>query len=307
VPSPDPPNGPAAQANPVVADGSTDAPVDGAVAADGAAPVEAGAETEVESGFRVALSNFEGPFDLLLTLIARRELDITEVSLGRVTDDFIAFLDEAGLDEHLDEASEFIVIAATLLDMKIVSLLPQGDYVDAEDVAVLEARDLLFARLLQYRAFKEVSTWFAERLGLESSRHVREVALEPRFREWVPPLQWSLSLTEFAALATVALTPRLPEVPRLDHLHAPRVSIREQAAVLVARLRDERPHSFDDLVADAGERAVVVARFLALLELFRRAAISFDQPVPLGVLTVVWTAESWSDDDLETLGSDFDR
>ena len=180
--------------------------------------------------FRVELANFEGPFDLLLSLIAKHELDITEVALSRVTDEFIAHL--TAMEEYeLDVASEFIVVAATLLDMKLVSLLPQGDYVDAEDVAVLEARDLLFARLLQYRAFKEASAWFATQLANESKRYGRSVPVEPRLRDRAPELVWTLSLDDFAALATVALTPRAPETVGLDHLHAPLVSIREQAAL----------------------------------------------------------------------------
>ena len=108
-------------------------------------------------GFRVSLGVFDGPFDLLLTLLSKHELDITEVSLSKVTHEFIAYLHELDADEEMEQASEFLVIAATLLDMKVAGLLPQGELVDAESVALLEARDLLFARLLQYRAFKEVS------------------------------------------------------------------------------------------------------------------------------------------------------
>lgn len=275
---------------------------DAASAVDSASVVDA--PSAVDPGFRVELANFEGPFDLLLSLIAKHELDITEVSLSRVTDEFIAHL--AAMEEYeLDVASEFIVVAATLLDMKIVSLLPQGDYVDAEDVAVLEARDLLFARLLQYRAFKEASAWLAGRLEAEAGRHARSVPLEARFRERAPELVWTLSAEDFAALAAIALAPREIPTVRLDHLHAPLVSIREQAAVLVDRLRDAgRPMGFAELIADAGAKGVVVARFLAVLELYRRAAISFEQDSPLGELRIEWDAAQWSDDDLGTLGGD---
>lgn len=278
------------------------APEDAASAVDSASVVDAA--SVVDPGFRVELANFEGPFDLLLSLIAKHELDITEVSLSRVTDEFIAHL--ATMDEYeLDVASEFIVVAATLLDMKIVSLLPQGDYVDAEDVAVLEARDLLFARLLQYRAFKEASAWLSDRLEAEAGRHARSVPLEARFRERAPELVWTLSAEDFAALAAIALAPREIPTVRLDHLHAPLVSIREQAAVLVDRLREAgRPMGFAELIADAGVKGVVVARFLAVLELYRRAAISFEQDSPLGELRIAWDAAQWSDDDLGTLGGD---
>lgn len=256
--------------------------------------------------FRVSLDVFDGPFDLLLTLISKHELDITEIALSRVTDEFIRHVRELDDGDDLDRASEFIVVAATLLDMKLVSLLPQGEYVDAEAVAILEARDLLFARLLQYRAFKEASAWFAGRLGIEDARHPRSAPLDAKFRERIPELVWTLSASDFATLAVAALAPRPDPEVGLTHLHAPLVSIREQAAVLIDRLRDGRPHSFGELIADANSPGVVVARFLAVLELYRRAALSFEQEVPLGELTVTWDGEHLDDDDLATLGADFD-
>lgn len=257
--------------------------------------------------FSVALSNFEGPFDLLLSLIGKHELDITDISLSRVTDEFISYL--RGLDsaEELDQASEFLVVAATLLDLKVAGLLPQGELVDAEGVALLEARDLLFARLLQYRAFKQASAWFQGRMDTELGRHVRSVRLEEKYRRQTPELVWTLSLADFAALAALALTPRELPTVGLDHLHAPLVSIREQAALVVAMLRSGEPVSFRRLVVGAPEKGVVIARFLAVLELYRRGAISFDQLEPLGELTLRWSAESWSDENLANLGADYDN
>ena len=258
-------------------------------------------------GFRVSLSNFDGPFDLLLTLLSKHQLDITEVSLSTVTAEFIAYLSALDPDEELEEASEFLVVAATLLDMKVVGLLPQGEFVDAEAVALLEARDLLFARLLQYRAFKEVSVWFGDRLRVEGTRHVRSVRLEEKYRAAVPELVWTLSPDDFAALALLALTPKqLPHVG-LDHLHAPLVSIREQAAIIVTLLRDAGTLTFRELVAGVREPGVVVARFLSILELYRHAAVSFEQLEPLGELTLRWSAERWSDENLATLGADYDH
>lgn len=258
------------------------------------------------SGFRVSLGDFEGPFDLLLSLITKHELDITEISLSRVTDEFIAYLRQLDTDESLDEASEFLLVAATLLDLKVAGLLPQGELVDAEDVALLEARDLLFARLLQYRAFKEASAWFALRLEAEGARHARTVRLEDKFRQSTPELVWTLSLDDFAALATLAMTPREVPVVGLDHLHAPLISIREQAAIVVGMLRHGEPMSFRQLVAGAEHKGVVVARFLAVLELYRRAALAFEQLEPLGELTLRWTAEHWSEENLSNLGADYD-
>jgi segregation and condensation protein A len=258
------------------------------------------------AGFSVSLTNFSGPFDLLLSLISKHEMDITEVSLSRVTDEFIAYL--RGLDsaEELDQASEFLVVAATLLDLKVAGLLPQGELVDAEDVALLEARDLLFARLLQYRAFKEAAGWFAGGLERESTRQFRSVRLEEKYRRQTPELVWTLTVDDFAAMAALAFAPReLPSVG-LDHLHAPLVSIREQAAHVVALLRSGEPTSFRQLIAGAAVKGVVIARFLAVLELYRQGSIGYDQIEPLGELTLHWTAEHWSDDSLANLGADYD-
>ncbi len=259
-------------------------------------------------GFSLSLDNFEGPFDLLLSLISKHELDITEISLSRVTDEFIGYLKNLDSEQELDRASEFLVVAATLLDLKIVGLLPQGELVDAEDVALLEARDLLFARLLQYRAFKEVSAWLATQFDEESTRRPRSVRLEEKYRQHTPELVWTLTPDDFAALAAFALAPKELPVVGLEHLHAPLVSIREQAAHVVALLRSAggSPVSFRALIAGIQEKGVVIARFLAVLELYRHASISFEQLEPLGELTLKWTAENWSEDSLANLGADYD-
>jgi segregation and condensation protein A len=261
---------------------------------------------EKSSGFELSLSNFEGPFDLLLSLISKHELDITEISLSRVTDEFIAYLKGLDEQEELDQASEFLVIAATLLDLKIAGLLPRGEVVDAEDVALLEARDLLFAKLLQYKAFKEISTWFATALGLEADRVPRDVMMEERFRDAKPELVWTLSVTEFAKLAEDTMTPR--EIPSvgLTHLHAPRVSIREQAFEVANLLRQSGSLTFREIIAQVKDRAVVIARFLSILELYRLMAISFEQDEPLADLKLVWRAENFDESQLSNLGAEYD-
>jgi len=281
--------------------------VDGAAADPAASSAAPGTAPETPPGFRLTLSNFEGPFDLLLSLIAKHELDITEIALSAITDEFISYLRGIDTEDELDQASEFLLVAATLLDLKVAGLLPQGELVDAEDVALLEARDLLFARLLQYRAFKEAAAWFARGIEAESTRHVRSVRLEEKYRKQTPDLVWTLSPADFAALATLAFAPREIPTVGLDHLHAPLVSIREQAAHVVALLRRGRPVTFRELIAGAADqRGVVIARFLAVLELYRHAAISFEQIEPLGELTLTWSAQHWSDDSLASLGSDYD-
>ena len=240
-------------------------------------------------GFRVHLENFDGPFDLLLQLISRHKLDITEVSLSQVTDEFIAHIKAAGTAWDLDQTSQFVVVAATLLDLKAARLLPSGEVEDPEDLALLEARDLLFARLLQYRAFQRVAKYFAATLEAEGRRFPREVGIEPRFARLLPEVAISISPARLAALAAKAMAPKQASVLSLAHMHAPAVSVREQAGVIVDRLRRQRAITFRALSSDSPTMLTTVARFLALLELFRDGAVAFEQLTPLGELTVRWT------------------
>jgi segregation and condensation protein A len=240
-------------------------------------------------GFRVHLENFDGPFDLLLQLISRHKLDITEVSLSQVTDEFIAHIKAAGTAWDLDQTSQFVVVAATLLDLKAARLLPSGEVEDPEDLALLEARDLLFARLLQYRAFQRVAKYFAATLEAEGRRFPREVGIEPRFARLLPEVAISISPARLAALAAKAMAPKQASVLSLAHMHAPAVSVREQAGVIMDRLRRQRAMTFRALSSDSPTMLTTVARFLALLELFRDGAVAFEQLTPLGELTVRWT------------------
>jgi segregation and condensation protein A len=239
--------------------------------------------------FQVHLEEFEGPFDLLLGLIAKHKLDVTTLALSKVTDEFIAFIRSKGTDWDLDQASEFLLVAATLLDLKAARLLPSAEVEDEEDLALLEARDLLFARLLQYRAYKQVAVELAGRYALGSLRHPRSVQLEPAFKELLPEVLISLSPDQFAALAVRAMTPRQPPTVSIEHIHQIQVSIREQANVIAEKLRLLRTATFRTLIADAPDTIHIVARFLALLELFREKAVGFDQVAPYGELTVRWT------------------
>lgn len=253
---------------------------------------EAGAETEVEAGdgrFMVRLDNFEGPFDLLLQLISKHKMDVTEVALSRVTDEFMAHIKAMGPEWDLDQTTEFLVVAATLLDLKAARLLPSAEVEDEADLALLEARDLLFARLLQYRAYKEIAGIFAERLADEARRHPRTVGLEPHHAELLPDVVFSVGPEGFAALAAKAMQPRPKPEVYVDHIHAPLVSVREQADVVVTRLRERGVLTFRELAEDAPDTLTVVARFLALLELYRERAVGLEQQEALGALTVSWS------------------
>ncbi|MFI1967278.1 segregation and condensation protein A [Streptomyces pathocidini] len=239
--------------------------------------------------FTVRLANFEGPFDLLLQLISKHKLDVTEVALSKVTDEFMAHIRAMGPDWDLDQTTEFLVVAATLLDLKAARLLPAAEVEDEADLALLEARDLLFARLLQYRAYKRIADIFSERLVAEGRRYPRTVGLEPHHAELLPEVVISIGAEGFAKLAVKAMQPKPKPQVYVDHIHAPLVSVREQAEVVIARLREAGEADFGALVADAPDTLTVVARFLALLELYRERAVALDQAEALGPLTVRWT------------------
>jgi segregation and condensation protein A len=243
-------------------------------------------------GFEVHLDVFEGPFDLLLGLISKHKLDITEVSLSTVTDEFIAYIRQRSGGWDLDQVSYFLVVAATLLDLKAARLLPSGEVEDEEDLALLEARDLLFARLLQYRAYKEVAAVFAGQMADASKRFPRRVPLEPHFAQLLPEVLFTLGPREFAALAARVLTPKKPPAVSTEHIHQAFVSIREQAVFIAGRLRELGRASFRELTVSAAGSYEIVASFLALLELYREDVVTFDQVLPLGDLYVTWTGGS---------------
>jgi segregation and condensation protein A len=250
---------------------------------------EAGDAPRASSAFEVHLDVFEGPFDLLLALISKHKLDITEVALSQVTDEFISYIRHRSGGWDLDQVSYFLVVAATLLDLKAARLLPSGEVEDEEDLALLEARDLLFARLLQYRAYKEVAAVFAGRMAAAARRFPRRVPLEPRFAELLPEVLFAIGPQEFAALAARALAPKVLPVVSVDHIHAPFISIREQAVLIAGRLRGLGRASFRQLSSGAVDNYEIVASFLALLELYREDAVAFEQVAPLGELYVTWT------------------
>ena len=270
--------------------------------AEDAVAIEELVDESVQDGapgvFSVRLENFEGPFDLLLNLISRRQLDVTEVALSQVTDEFISYL--AGMDEwDLGKATEFLVVAATLLDLKAARLLPAAEVEDEEDLALLEARDLLFARLLQYRAYKLAAAHLRELDRVQSRRHGRAVELEERFANLLPEVLLGVSPSQLAALAAQAMVPKPVPVVLTDHVHAPQVSVREHMVIVRERLRRQGAATFRALVADCTITLEVVARFLALLELYRDGAVAFDQAAALAELRVRWTGSMHDTDDSE--------
>ncbi|MFE6551229.1 segregation/condensation protein A [Streptomyces sp. NPDC057746] len=270
------------------------------------APVEPSDGPQPDDGvFKVRLSNFEGPFDLLLQLISKHKLDVTEVALSRVTDEFMGHIRAMGPDWNLDETTEFLVVAATLLDLKAARLLPAAEVEDEADLALLEARDLLFARLLQYRAYKQIAEIFHRRTEDEARRYPRTVGLEPQHAELLPEVVISIGPEGFARLAVKAMQPKPKPQVYVDHIHAPLVSVQEQAGIVVARLRELGEASFRVLVADSEDTLTVVARFLALLELYREKAVALEQEDALGELMVRWTGGDG--DQAPVVTDEFDR
>ncbi|MEV6026449.1 segregation/condensation protein A [Streptomyces sp. NPDC052036] len=255
--------------------------------------------------FKVRLVNFEGPFDLLLQLISRHKLDVTEVALSKVTDEFMAHIRAMGPDWDLDQTTEFLVVAATLLDLKAARLLPAAEVEDEADLALLEARDLLFARLLQYRAYKRIAEIFNGRTEEEARRYPRTVGLEPHHAELLPEVVISIGAEGFARLAVKAMQPKPRPQVYVDHIHAPLVSVQEQAGIVVARLKELGEASFRELVEDTDDTLTVVARFLALLELYREKAVALDQETALGDLVVRWTGGDG--DETPVVTDEFDR
>ena len=243
------------------------------------------------AGFSVHLTNFDGPFDLLLQLISRHKLDITEIALGAVTDEFIAYIKELEKSDEgwdLDKTTEFLVVAATLLDLKAAKLLPSGEIDDEADLALLEARDLLFARLLQYRAFKEIASIFSERIEREEKTFARTVALEAHFAQLLPEVLIGVGAERFAAIANRVLTPKTAPTFSIEHLHRPLVSVAEEATKVVEHLRRSGRATFRALIEGAESTLVIIARFLSLLELYREGVVRFEQMVSLGELQITW-------------------
>ncbi|MCX5241973.1 segregation/condensation protein A [Streptomyces prunicolor] len=268
-------------------------------------PSAVSAEEPDDGVFKVRLANFEGPFDLLLQLISKHKLDVTEVALSKVTDEFMVYIRAMGPDWDLDQTTEFLVVAATLLDLKAARLLPSAEVEDEADLALLEARDLLFARLLQYRAYKQIADIFNRRLDEEARRYPRTVGLEPHHAELLPEVVIRIGPEGFARLAVKAMQPRPKPQVYIDHIHAPLVSVQEQAGIMVARLRELGEASFSVLVEDTDDTLTVVARFLALLELYREKAVALDQETALGDLIVRWTGGEGEGEPVVT--DEFDR
>lgn len=250
--------------------------------------------------FHVRLDQFDGPFDLLVTLITRRQLDITHIALSEVTDEFLRYVQRNTFSEHVEDISDFLLVAATLLDIKIAQLLPQSQYTDREDVHALAARDLLFARLLEYRAFRDASAWFAQRYELEIQRHSR--LGEDKKVSGDVQIDWKMSLERFHALALEFFSREKkaePDIP-VSHIHDSATTF-EHISHIVTVLKEARRLTFRQLVENAQQKRDIVTRFMILLELYKRDAIIFDQITILGELVIQWVGHNWDEEQITAL------
>ena len=236
---------------------------------------------------------FEGPFDLLLHLIARQRVDIWQVSLSRITEDYLAEVRRMR-QLNLEVATEFLVVAATLLELKAARLLPAPDADPDEAETALEERDLLFARLLQYRAYKQAAELFGERMAAQAAYFPRRVGAEDVLRGIAPDLLTGVDPAELARLAAAVFTPSPPPELRTSHIAPPKLSVSEAVARLARRLSHRGPTSFQDLVGD-GTPIEVVLGFLAVLELYKRALVDLEQAAVFGDIAVRWTGEGEPD------------
>lgn len=247
------------------------------------------------TGFTIVLNNFEGPYDLLLNLIGARKLDITEIALAEVTDEFIEYVRLLGETAQLDEVTEFLVTAATLLALKTQRLLPRSGEDEEEDLKLLSSRDLLFARLLQYRAYQQVADRFEEWQTNARRRYPRAVGMEDQFLDLMPPVELGHTAGSFAELAASVFRPKPPETVRTDHVHAQAVSVPEQAGKILDTLKLAGPDhwlTFTALTRDCTKTMEVVGRFLAVLELYKAHAIDAQQEEALGQLDIAWTGKN---------------
>lgn len=226
--------------------------------------------------YQVRLEVFEGPFDLLLQLISKRKLEITEVDLADITSDFLASLgDLADLD--LETATRFLVIAATLIELKAARLLPRDEQDELEDL-LGETRDLLYARLLEYRAFRQLAELVAARLEGNSGFLARDVPLDAPWRSLVPDAPLDLSLDDLARLAATASRPRPEPVVEFGHIRRSFISIQDAATTVLERLGEPGGTSMFSGLITGRSRGDAVVFFLALLELYKLGHLDLEQP-----------------------------
>lgn len=270
------------------------------------AEAEISTEESATSGFRVNLEVYSGPFDALLGMIANNRLELTEVSLSSITEEFLTYVRGLDFKKNMDEASAFLDIASILVEAKSVAILPGGEdsQHDEQSLEVLRERDLLFARLLQYRAYKQAAGDFRARIAANSGRFPHPAAMDEGVAAMLPELVWTLTPLELARLTAQVIANAPASEVSIHQLHVPLVDLRAQSLVVRDRLiaalesKGDQSISFSELTRDCTSRIEVVARFMAVLVFFKQGVLQYQQDGPFAELHLRWVpgvAETMSD------------
>ncbi|MDB6709573.1 ScpA family protein [Bifidobacterium longum] len=270
------------------------------------AEAEISTEESATSGFQVNLEVYSGPFDALLGMIANNKLELTEVSLSSITEEFLTYVRGLDFTKNMDEASAFLDIASILVEAKSVAILPGGEdsQHDEQSLEVLRERDLLFARLLQYRAYKQAAGDFRARIAANSGRFPHPAAMDEGVAAMLPELVWTLTPLELARLTAQVIANAPASEVSIHQLHVPLVDLRAQSLVVRDRLiaalesKGDQSISFSELTRDCTSRIEVVARFMAVLVFFKQGVLQYQQDGPFAELHLRWVpgvAETMSD------------
>lgn len=270
------------------------------------AEAEISTEESATSGFRVNLEVYSGPFDALLGMIANNRLELTEVSLSSITEEFLTYVRGLDFTKNMDEASAFLDIASILVEAKSVAILPGGEdsQHDEQSLEALRERDLLFARLLQYRAYKQAAGDFRARIAANSGRFPHPAAMDEGIAAMLPELVWTLTPLELAQLAAQVIANAPASEVSIHQLHVPLVDLRAQSLVVRDRLiaalesKGDQSISFSELTRDCTSRIEVVARFMAVLVFFKQGVLQYQQDGPFAELHLRWVpgvAETMND------------
>lgn len=260
------------------------------------AEAEISTEESATSGFQVNLEVYSGPFDALLGMIANNKLELTEVSLSSITEEFLTYVRGLDFTKNMDEASAFLDIASILVEAKSVAILPGGEdsQHDEQSLEALRERDLLFARLLQYRAYKQAAGDFRARIAANSGRFPHPAAMDEGVAAMLPELVWTLTPLELAQLAAQVIANAPASEVSIHHLHVPLVDLRAQSLVVRDRLiaalesKGDQSMSFSELTRDCTSRIEVVARFMAVLVFFKQGVLQYQQDGPFAELHLRW-------------------
>ena len=252
-------------------------------------------EAAIGSGFQVNLEVYSGPFDALLGMIANNKLELTEVSLSSITEEFLAYVRGLDFTKNMDEASAFLDVASILVEAKSVAILPGGEENHEQSLEALRERDLLFARLIQYRAYKQAAGDFRARFAANSGRFPHPAYMDEGIQAMLPELVWTLTPAELAKLAAQVIANAPASEVSVHQLHVPLVDLRAQSVVVRDRLRKalesgSQSMSFSELTQDCASRIEVVARFMAVLVFFKQGVLQYRQNGPFEELHLRWVA-----------------